>query len=119
MPVSSHCIYGVHQVATGARPSAAVSTTLWWSQVSPILVRPGVSYGGDTMIGNVERNLHCDVVHITTKCVSSVTLDCNGVFAIKAYRLDTHLVVMCTTSQCKLRSPFRNLRVRNVICIVT
>ena len=23
------------------------------------------------------------------------------------------------TSQCKLRSPFRNLRVRNVLCIVT
>ena len=28
---------------------------------------------------NGERNLHCDVVHITTKWVSSVTLDCNGV----------------------------------------
>ena len=26
---------------------------------------------------NVERNLHCEVVHITT-----LTLDCNGVFAI-------------------------------------
>ena len=35
---------------------------------------------------NGERNLHCDVVHITTKRVSSLTLDCNGVFAIKAYR---------------------------------
>ena len=34
---------------------------------------------------NKERNLHCDVVHITTKWVSSLTLDCNGVFAIKAY----------------------------------
>ena len=34
---------------------------------------------------NVERNLHCDVVHMTTKWVSSLTLDCNGVFAIKAY----------------------------------
>ena len=34
---------------------------------------------------NRERNLHCDVVHITTKWVSSLTLDCNGVFAIKAY----------------------------------
>ena len=34
---------------------------------------------------NVERNLHCDVVHITTVWVSSLTLDCNGVFAIKAY----------------------------------
>ena len=27
-------------------------------------------------------------------------------------RLETHLVVMCTMSQCKLRSPFRNLRAR-------
>ena len=36
---------------------------------------------------NGERNLHCDVVHITTKWVSSLTLDCNGVFAIKAYTL--------------------------------
>ena len=35
---------------------------------------------------NGERNLHCDVVHITTKWVSSLTLDCNGVFAIKAYK---------------------------------
>ena len=34
---------------------------------------------------NVERNLHCDVVHITTVWVSGLTLDCNGVFAIKAY----------------------------------
>ena len=34
---------------------------------------------------NEERNLHCDVVHITTKWVSSLTLGCNGVFAIKAY----------------------------------
>ena len=30
-----------------------------------------------------------------------------------------YLVVMCTTSQCKLRYTFRNLRVKNVICIVT
>ena len=35
---------------------------------------------------NGERNLHCDVVHMTTKWVSSLILDCNGVFAIKAYR---------------------------------
>ena len=34
-------------------------------------------------------------------------------------RLETHLVNMCTTSQCKLRSTFRNLRARNVIFIVT
>ena len=36
---------------------------------------------------NEERNLHCDVVHITTKWVCSLTLGCNGVFAIKAYSL--------------------------------
>ena len=36
---------------------------------------------------NVERNLHYDVVHISTIWVSSLTLDCNFVFAIKAYPL--------------------------------
>ena len=35
---------------------------------------------------NVERNLHCDVLHITTVRVARLVLDCNGVFAIKAYR---------------------------------
>ena len=38
---------------------------------------------------NGERNLHCDVVHLTT------TPDCNGVFAIKAYgvlSIDTNSV---------------------------
>ena len=35
---------------------------------------------------NGQRNFHCDVVHITTKWVFGLTLDCNGVFAIKAYR---------------------------------
>ena len=34
---------------------------------------------------NVERNLHYDVVHITIVWVSRITLDCNGIFAIKAY----------------------------------
>ena len=34
---------------------------------------------------NGERNFHCDLVHITTKWVSSLAPDCNGVFAIKAY----------------------------------
>ena len=34
---------------------------------------------------NGERNLHCDVVHITTVWVSSHTLDCNGVLAIQVY----------------------------------
>ena len=35
--------------------------------------------------GNVERNSHCDVVHITPIRVANLVLDCNGVFAIKAY----------------------------------
>ena len=34
---------------------------------------------------NGQRNLHCDLVHITTEWVLCLTLDCNGVFAIKAY----------------------------------
>ena len=33
---------------------------------------------------NGQRNLHSDVVHITTKSLFCLTLDCNGVFAIKA-----------------------------------
>ena len=36
---------------------------------------------------NVECNLHCDIVHITIVWVSSLTLDGNGVFTIKAYAL--------------------------------
>ena len=44
---------------------------------------------------NGERNLHCDVVHITTKWVSSLTLDCNGVFTmIKSYGGLTLLAAM-------------------------
>ena len=35
--------------------------------------------------GNVERNSHCDVKHITPVRVAKLVLDCNGVFAIKAY----------------------------------
>ena len=34
---------------------------------------------------NVERNVHCDVLHITPDRVARLVLDCNGVFAIKAY----------------------------------
>ena len=40
---------------------------------------------------NGERNLHCDIVYITTKWVSSLTLDCNGVFAIKTYDISPYL----------------------------
>ena len=35
--------------------------------------------------GNVERNSHCDAPHITPVRVARLILDCNGVFAIKAY----------------------------------
>ena len=35
--------------------------------------------------GNVERNSHCDVLHFTPARVARLFLDCNGVFAIKAY----------------------------------
>ena len=35
--------------------------------------------------GNVERNSHCDVLHITPIRVARLVLDCNGVFATKAY----------------------------------
>ena len=35
--------------------------------------------------GNVERNLHCVVLHITPIRVARPFLDCNGDFAIKAY----------------------------------
>ena len=46
--------------------------------------------------GNVERNSHCDVLHITPITVARLFLDCNGDFAIKAYVLCTNYVVfMC------------------------
>ena len=38
----------------------------------------------------VERHLHCDVLHVTTVRVTRLVLDCNGVFAIKAYIVDSH-----------------------------
>ena len=34
----------------------------------------------------VEHNSQCDVLHITPVRVARLVLDCNGVFAIKAYR---------------------------------
>ena len=55
---------------------------------------------------NGERNLHCDVVHITTKWVSSLALDCNGVFAIKAYEaystISYYTNVICLQPLCVL-----------------
>ena len=44
--------------------------------------------------GNVERNSHCDVLHITPVRVARLVLDCNGVFAIKAYTIDYVIVVV-------------------------
>ena len=35
--------------------------------------------------GNVERDSHCDVLHITPIRDAILFLDCNGDFAIKAY----------------------------------
>ena len=56
---------------------------------------------------NVERHLHCDIVHITTKWVSSLTLDCNGVFAIKAYRPLSRRLDRCDrVIQNESRDPF-------------
>ena len=45
---------------------------------------------------NVERNLHCDVLHITTVRVARLVLDCNGVFAIKAYGTHKHRSITVT-----------------------
>ena len=50
--------------------------------------------------GNVERNSHCDVLHITPIRVARLFLYCNGVFAIKAYMLPTiHIIHVCTVPQ--------------------
>ena len=35
--------------------------------------------------GNVEHNSHCDVLHFSPVRFARLFLDCNGVFAIKAY----------------------------------
>ena len=48
--------------------------------------------------GNVERNYHCDVLHITPIRVARLFLDRNGDFAIKAYVLGictNYVVFMC------------------------
>ena len=47
--------------------------------------------------GNVERNSHCDVLHITPVRVARLVLDCNGVFAIKAYSDRFYASVKCRT----------------------
>ena len=60
--------------------------------------------------GNVERNSHCDVLHFTSVRVTRLVLDCNGVFAIKAY------TPLAAPSSCRLftRSAARMFRPRGV-----
>ena len=41
--------------------------------------------------GNVERNSHYDVLHITPIRVARLFLDCNGDFAIKAYGIPAYI----------------------------
>ena len=74
---------------------------VWIAAIASIQDESGDSNGGNvyyvTMritfvtrkFGNVERNSHCDV-HITPVRVARLVLDCNGVFAIKAY--DGHAI---------------------------
>ena len=40
---------------------------------------------------NVECNSHCDVLHFSPVRVARLFLDCNGVFAIKAYVINFRL----------------------------
>ena len=42
---------------------------------------------------NEQRNLHCDIVHITTKWVFRLTLDGDGVYAIKAYEYQSSVIL--------------------------
>ena len=58
---------------------------------------------------NGERNFHCDVVHNTTK---SLTPDCNGVFAIKAYADD--LVLWSTSANMYSAQANVNISLRNL-----
>ena len=51
---------------------------------------------------NVECNLHCDVIHITTVRFARLVLDCNGVFAIKAYIMPLEKLGMASGMQIML-----------------
>ena len=55
--------------------------------------------------GNVERNSHCDVLHITPVRVARLVLDCNGVFAIKAYRQDWGTLISRSTDMSSGEDP--------------
>ena len=59
--------------------------------------------------GNVERNSHCDVLHITPIRVARLFLDCNGDFALKAYE-----------EPCKIHHQWQHLTHQvKTTCIVT
>ena len=45
--------------------------------------------------GNVERNSHCDVLHITPIRVARLFLDCNGVER-EGIIMDQHIVISIT-----------------------
>ena len=51
--------------------------------------------------GNVERNSHCDVLHIAPVRVANLVLDCNGDFAIKAYGVKEVVPLERLTSELK------------------
>ena len=50
--------------------------------------------------GNVERNSHCDILHITPIRVARLFLDCNGVLAIKAYNRANSLAMSVCVAVC-------------------
>ena len=50
--------------------------------------------------GNVERNSHCDVLHITPVRVANLVLDCNGDFAIKAYCRQVERIIFFLKCPC-------------------
>ena len=56
--------------------------------------------------GNVERNSHCDVLHITPIRVARLFLDCNGDFAIRAYREANCPAFTATCNKCSLTGHF-------------
>ena len=75
----------------------------------------------DETVDNAETPITC--FHVSVKDGESTHI-ASYAFIAKTplpsrVRQDTHLVIMCTTSQWKLRCPFRNFPVTNVIFIVT
>ena len=53
--------------------------------------------------GNVERNSHSDVLHITHIRVVRLFLNCNGDFAIKAYESIFHGIPCDLSQRCNNR----------------